>query len=114
MNPGDTGYGSYQNGDAPGGGQQELPGGSKIRELQDDVNQLTNVMQSNIIKVIERGDRMETLNERSELLNSRAYEFRINSRTIKRKFWWQNMRFKLVIGFVVLAVLALIIYSIAK
>lgn len=104
--------GSYQNG-AGNGDQQSLPGGSKIKELQNDVNQITSVMQSNINKVLERGDRIDTLNERSELLNSRANEFRINSRNIRRKFWWQNFRFQLILGLVVFAIVVIIIYSIS-
>lgn len=71
-------------------------------------------MQSNINKVLERGDRMDTLNERSELLSSRANEFRISSRNIRRKFWWQNFRFQMVIGVVLLTIVIVIIYSISK
>lgn len=102
---------SYQNGSDA---NQQLPGGSKIRELQNDVDELTTVMQSNINKVLERGDRMDTLNERSELLTSRANEFRINSRNIKRKFWWQNFRFQLTIGLVIVAIIIIIIYTLSK
>ena len=109
---------SYQNPDGPSSSaaadQQRLPGGSKIKELQNDVNQLTSVMQTNINKVLERGDRMDTLNERSELLSSRANEFRINSRNIRRKFWWHNLRFQILIGAVVLSLIIIIIYSIAR
>ena len=109
------GGGSYQHGDGPlaAGDAEQLPGGEKIKELQNDVNQLTSVMQTNINKVLERGDRMDTLNERSELLSSRANEFRINSRTIRRKFWWQNLRFQIVIGLVILSVIIVVIYSLA-
>lgn len=110
-----NGGSSYQHGGEGSQAQgQQLPGGAKIKELQDDVNQLTSVMQTNINKVLERGDRMDTLNERSELLSSRANEFRINSRNISRKFWWQNFRFQLTIGVVVLALIVIIIYSISK
>lgn len=110
MDP-EAGEGSYQNSGTP---QGHLPGGSKIRELQDDVNQLTSVMQTNINKVLERGDRMDTLNERSELLSSRANEFRISSRNVRRKFWWQNLRFQLIMGTAALAVVVVIIYLISK
>lgn len=107
--------GSYQNSNGPSSSSdQRLPGGAKIKELQNDVNQLTSVMQTNINKVLERGDRMDTLNERSELLSSRANEFRINSRNIRRKFWWQNFRFQLIIGAVVLSLIIVIIYSVSR
>lgn len=111
MDPEAGGEPSYQNNDSP---NQQLPGGSKIKELQNDVNQLTSVMQSNINKVLERGDRMDTLNERSELLSSRANEFRISSRNIRRKFWWQNLRFQMIIGVVILTIIIVFIYLISK
>lgn len=94
--------------------QARLPGEGKIKELQDDVNQLTSVMQTNVNKILERGDRMDALNERSELLSSRANEFRINSRSIRRKLWWQNLRFQIIIGIVITMLVVIIIYSIAR
>lgn len=100
---------SYQNSD-----QQSLPGGAKIVELQNDVNQLTGVMKNNINKILERGDRIDTLNERSELLSGQANEFRINSRSVRRKFWWQNLRFQLVIGVIIMAIIIITIYTISK
>jgi len=108
-----NGASSYQNSDGPTN-QQQLPGGSKIKELQNDVNQLTSVMQSNINKVLERGDRVDTLNERSELLTSRANEFRINSRNVRRKFWWENLRFQLILGVVIFACVVVFIYLLSK
>lgn len=105
----EAGSSSYQN---SGSNQpnSQLPGDTKIKELQNDVNEITNVMKSNINKVLERGDRVDTLNERSELLNSRASEFRINSRNVRKKFWWDNFRMKMIMGTVFLLVIALIIY----
>lgn len=97
---------SYQN----SGPNQNLSGDSKIKELQDDVNEITNVMKTNINKVLERGDRVEALNERSELLSSHANEFRINSRNIRKKFWWENFRLKMIMGLIFLAIVGLILY----
>lgn len=102
---------SYQHGTTP---DQSLPGNHKIKDLQNDVDEITNVMKTNINKVLERGDRVDILNERSDLLSSRANEFRINSRAIRRKFWWQNFRIQLFIGTAVSIVLILIIYYASK
>lgn len=113
---------SYQNGPGVGdaaqppssaSSSQRLPGDGKIKELQSDVEQLTNVMQTNIKKVLDRGDRMDTLNERSELLTSRANEFRINTRSVRRKFWWQNLRYQIMIGVVITSLIIIIIYNLA-
>lgn len=103
---------SYQQGSGPSVQRQNstLPGDEKIKELRNDVNEITEVMKTNINKVIERGDRVETLNERSELLSSRANEFRINSRNIRRKFWWENFRLQAAMGIILLVIIALILY----
>lgn len=103
---------SYQNGsNQPNPNYtNSLPGDTKIKALQNDVHEITEVMKTNINKVIERGDRVDMLNERSELLNSRAAEFRINSRNIRRKFWWENFRLQIIIGIIALVVVALILY----
>lgn len=109
---------SYQNdGDNPSASNQPsaLAGGqNKVKALQTNVDELTSVMQSNINKVLERGDRMDTLNERSELLSSRANEFRINSRNVRRKMWWENMKWQLIIGAVIITIIFLVIYAIWK
>lgn len=107
----------YQAGDGPQppdqrAQQQPLPGQSKIQELQSDVKQLTSVMQSNIKQVMIRGDRMDTLNERSELLSNRANEFRISSRSLRRKYWWQNLRFQLLLGIIIIVIIVIIGYMI--
>lgn len=102
---------SYQNGSVRSNSDQKnLPGDNKIKELQKDVHEITEVMKTNINKVIERGDRVDMLNERSELLSSRANEFRINSRSIRRKFWWENFRLQAALGISLLVIITLSVY----
>lgn len=45
--------------------------------------------------------------------SSRATEFRISSRNVRRKFWWQNFRFQMIIGMVAIAIIIVIIYSVS-
>lgn len=99
---------SYQNSNNRMSAQ--FPGDHKIKELQSDVDEITNVMKSNINKVLERGDRVDALNERSELLSSHANEFRINSRNVRKKLWWDDFRMRILVGTVFLLILTIVLY----
>lgn len=57
---------SYQNSNSQ---NQQVPGGSKIKEIRNDLNQLTNIVSDSINKVMIRSERLDALNERSELLS---------------------------------------------
>lgn len=82
----------------------------KIQKLKEHVKDVQNVMQENINKILERGTRLDHLEDRSEILSSRADEFRVSSRRVSRKMWWQNMRLNVIIVLVIAAI-ALILYS---
>ena len=61
-------------------------------------------MVSNIEAIVDRGERIELLIDKTENLNTESIRFRGASHTLQRKMWWQNAKMK-----VVLAVLTLII-----
>ncbi|KAI1283796.1 Synaptobrevin [Halotydeus destructor] len=84
----------------------------KIQELKNHVNEVTNVMTENINKILDRGTRLEHLEDRSDMLSSRADEFRVHSRRVARKMWWQNMRVNIIIGLVAAAVVVIIIVTV--
>lgn len=77
--------------------------------LKEHVNEVSNIMQENIEKILERGSRLDHLEDRSEMLSSRADEFRVHSRRVSRKMWWQNMRMNIIIGSVVLVIILIIV-----
>ncbi|EFC50202.1 predicted protein [Naegleria gruberi] len=55
----------------------------KIYKLKNQIDATKDVMISNIDKVIERGEKLETLVERTEQLQDQAYGFRGKSRKLK-------------------------------
>lgn len=81
----------------------------KIEKLQAHVAEVSSIMTENINKILDRGQRLDDLEGRSEVLSSSADEFRVTSRRVSRKMWWQNMKFNLIIGGVVIAVIIVII-----
>lgn len=120
---------SYQNGTAPPPAprtlnpnyqstskQDESGNDKKILQLQSTVNEVTDVLRSNVNKVLDRGVAIDRLNERSELLTTRTNEFRIGARAVRRKFWWQNIRLMLILGVIAIVIIVFLIckYRILK
>ncbi len=73
------------------------------------MSEVSNIMQQNIDKILERGSRLDHLEDRSEMLSNRADEFRVGARRVSRKMWWQNMKINIFIGVVVVIIILIIV-----
>lgn len=79
------------------------------------IAEVTDVMRDNVGRLLERGDRLDELHERSEGLSATSDQFRTSSIRMQRKFWWQNMRANIwVIVIIVVVTLLIIIPVIIK
>ncbi|KAB7500881.1 Vesicle-associated membrane protein 4, partial [Armadillidium nasatum] len=81
----------------------------KLKDVQIQIAEVTDVMRDNVGRLLERGDRLDELNERSEGLSATSDQFRASSTRMQRKFWWQNMRANMWIIVIVVVVTLLII-----
>ncbi|KAJ3008967.1 UNVERIFIED_CONTAM: hypothetical protein HDU68_002883 [Siphonaria sp. JEL0065] len=82
---------------------------SKAAQVQAQVDETIGVMQDNIHKVMQRGETLETLNERSENLASSAETFKNKSKDVRMKMFWQDTKTRLMLGGIALIVIGLII-----
>ncbi|KAJ1505186.1 hypothetical protein HMI56_001256 [Coelomomyces lativittatus] len=88
---------------------QQTPTNNATADIQNKVNEVVGIMQTNIDKVMERGERLDTLQTKTESLNNSAGQFRRGATQVSRKLWWQNMRLKVIIALIVIAILLAII-----
>lgn len=84
---------------------------SKVAAAQEKVKQVKNVMLQNIEKVMERGEKIEVLVDKTEGLQSTAKEFQKKGKQLRRAMWWQNCRMKLCVLAVVI-ILAVVIFAV--
>ncbi|XP_068659003.1 vesicle-associated membrane protein 724 [Aristolochia californica] len=77
----------------------------KLLKVKAQVSEVKSIMLENIDKAMDRGEKLDTLTEKTEDLRSHAQEFKKQGTHIRRKMWFQNMKIKLV----VLAVLLLLV-----
>lgn len=82
------------------------PNADRINRLKGEMSQVRNVMIENIDKVLERGDRLELLVDKTETMQGNTFRFRKQTRRFKNAVWWRNV--KLTIAAIIL--LLIIIY----
>lgn len=80
----------------------------KINRLQDDVNEVTHLLHNNMEKVLERGDKLDNLQARSDYLEAEAKQFKVSSKKIKQKYCCQNARTCLCLIIVIVVILLVI------
>ncbi|KAK7098740.1 vesicle-associated membrane protein 4-like [Littorina saxatilis] len=79
-----------------------------LGRLEADVSEVTHLLKDNVEKVIERGERIDDLQTRSEELQSGSHHFSRRATQVRRKMCWQNCRMNCIIAFVILGILAVI------
>ncbi|XP_009998207.1 PREDICTED: vesicle-associated membrane protein 4 [Chaetura pelagica] len=88
------------------------PRNDKIRHVQNQVDEVIDVMQENITKVIERGERLDDLQDKSESLSDNATAFSNRAKQLRRQMWWRGCKMKAIIALVTVILLLVIIVPI--
>ncbi|XP_048833202.1 vesicle-associated membrane protein 4 isoform X1 [Brienomyrus brachyistius] len=88
------------------------PKNDKIRQVQNQVDEVIDVMQENISKVIERGERLDDLQDKSESLSDNASAFSSRAKQLHRRMWWRDTKMKAIIALVIVVLLLIIIIPI--
>ncbi|KAJ3110369.1 Vesicle-associated membrane protein [Phlyctochytrium bullatum] len=81
------------------------PSSDRLRQVQGDIDQVKDVMVSNIERVLERGERIEILVDKTDNLNQASFAFKKRSTALRRELWWKNSKLLVAIGGAVLLLL---------
>ncbi|KAI4294908.1 hypothetical protein MLD38_040667 [Melastoma candidum] len=85
---------------------------SKLSKLKAQITEVKGIMMDNIEKVLDRGERIELLVDKTENLQFQADIFQRQGRQLRRKMWFQNIQVKLmIVGAVVAFLLLLWLFS---
>jgi len=85
------------------------PNADKVSKVRGEIDEVKSVMVQNIERVLERGERIELLVDRTENLNQQAFNFKKQSTHLKRSMWWQNTKLTVAIVIVVIIIIYFII-----
>ncbi|KAI8006298.1 Vesicle-associated membrane protein 727 [Camellia lanceoleosa] len=81
---------------------------SKLSKLKAQITEVKGVMMDNIEKVLDRGEKIELLVDKTENLQFQADSFQRQGRQLRRKMWFQNLQMKLMVGGGILALIIIL------
>lgn len=61
--------------------------------VKNQIDEVKDVMVQNIEKVLERGEKIELLVDKTDRLNQQAFRFEASSRSLRRHLYWRRIRF---------------------
>ena len=79
-----------------------------IDALKNQIDEVKDGMVQNIEKVLERGEKIELLVDKTDRLNQQAFRFESSSRSLRKHLYWRKIR-RMVYG--VVAVVLLIFFA---
>ncbi|KAG0460059.1 hypothetical protein HPP92_023187 [Vanilla planifolia] len=89
--------------------------GSKLKEHMqycvdhpEEISKLAKVK----AQVLDRGEKIELLVDKTENLRSQAQDFRQQGTKLRRKMWLQNMKVKLIVLAIIIALILIIVLSV--
>ncbi|KAH9882059.1 hypothetical protein J1614_001231 [Plenodomus biglobosus] len=85
-------------------GQQDA-----LRTAQREIEGVREIMTENIERVLERGEHMSALVDQTGRLGENARDFRVRSRTLKRRMWWKNVKLMVLLVLVVVFLIYLFV-----
>lgn len=80
------------------------PNADRINRVRNEIDEVKSVMVQNIEKVLERGERIELLVDRTEQLNQQGFQFKKKATQVKRRMWWKSVKVLVILIFVLMVI----------
>ncbi|KAG8225085.1 hypothetical protein J437_LFUL000064 [Ladona fulva] len=110
--PAPSGGAAGEGGDAIVGGPrtpQQIAAQKRLQQTQAQVDEVVDIMKTNVEKVLERDQKLSELDDRADALQQGASQFEQQAGKLKRKFWLQNLKMMIIMGVIGLVILAIIV-----
>lgn len=80
-----------------------------IKNVQGEIDNVRGIMSQNIETLLERGERIDLLVDKTDRLGGSASEFRIRSRGLRREMWWKNVKLMVLLTAVIIFLIYLFV-----
>eukprot|EP00842_Homolaphlyctis_polyrhiza_P006074 jgi/Hompol1/6468/HPOL_004998-RA len=92
--------------------QQSQAQSTQVSQVQSQVDEVIGIMNNNIEKVMARGEKLDTLQNKTDDLAQGAMQFKKGSKEVQNYMWWKNMKLNLIIGLIATTVIVIAIIGI--
>lgn len=90
-------------------GPQHMAAQKRLQQTQAQVDEVVDIMKTNVEKVLERDQKLSELDDRADALQQGASQFEQQAGKLKRKFWWKNLKMWIIIGVIVVVIIIIIV-----
>ena len=80
-----------------------------IANVQSEIDNVRGIMTENIERVLERGERIDLLVDKTDRLGGSARDFRVRSKGLRRRMWWKNVKLMVLLAVVVVFLVYLLV-----
>ncbi|KAL0092419.1 synaptobrevin-domain-containing protein [Phycomyces blakesleeanus] len=84
----------------------------KVNKVKAQVDAVVDVMKDNIEMAKNRGVKLEDISKQTEKLEKDASNFRRSGNEVRKRMWWKDLKWKIIIALTILIILGVIIASI--
>ncbi|XP_035711811.1 synaptobrevin-1-like [Folsomia candida] len=84
----------------------------KVVQMQAQVDEVVDIMRNNVDLMLDRDQKLSELDSRANALKQGANGFGRTADSLKRKFWWQNLKMMILLVIVIIVVLIVIGFAI--
>lgn len=70
----------------------------QIHYVQEELYELKQIMVDNINHLMDRGEKIEELQEKTQLLEDQSTQFNKGSKKVRRHEWWVKNKVKVAVG----------------
>ncbi|XP_025833509.1 vesicle-associated membrane protein 2 [Agrilus planipennis] len=88
---------------------QQIAAQKRLQQTQAQVDEVVDIMKTNVEKVLERDSKLSELDDRADALQQGASQFEQQAGKLKRKFWLQNLKMMIIMGVIGLVILIIIV-----
>nr|XP_043606053.1 vesicle-associated membrane protein 711 [Erigeron canadensis] len=85
------------------------PNADRINRLKGEMGQVRTVMIENIDKVLERGDRLELLVDKTANMQTNTLRFRKQTRRYRSTVWWRNVKLTVALILLILVIIYVVL-----
>ncbi len=68
------------------------PPSDELARAQNELNQVKDVMVHNVEQILSRGERIDLLVDKTDVMAGQATAFRRGARTVRSQMWWKNQK----------------------
>ncbi|RNA37010.1 vesicle-associated membrane 8 [Brachionus plicatilis] len=80
-----------------------------VRQNREQVETVKGIVHQNIEKLYERGERLEELNQKVEVLENSANDFQTTTKKTNRLFMWKNFKWTIIVALTVIILIILVL-----